>query len=199
MLVHGDDSTVAEDDLDDGSFIFAGGGARRGLVRDKWGKIIRTGGTKDIKKHKAAKHGIDVVWFSCDQDGCDYKAKEAGSLKKHKQNVHDIDVDWFPCDQDGCDYKAKEAGHLKQHKQTIHDIDVQWHRCDQDGCDFKAKQAGNLKYTETKNPLGGKEQIISKEAGSNPNNAPMLNFAIPLSPSPPVHCTCSYCRLYTLR
>ena len=158
MTAYGDESTVAtdstEDDLDDGSVIFVGGGTGGGLVRDKRGKVIRmcgiagcqykSGGTID-KNHKAAKHGIDVVWFSCDQVGCDYKAKEAGNLKKHKANVHDIDVDWFPCDQDGCDYKAKQTSHLKKHKQMVHDIDVRWHPCDQDGCSYKSKQAGDLK------------------------------------------------------
>ncbi|GMH92716.1 hypothetical protein TrST_g1804 [Triparma strigata] len=94
MTAYGDESTIAtyiaEDDLNDGSVIFAGGGgARGGLVRDKWGNIIRTceiagcqyktGVTNDMKRQKAAKHGIDVIWFSCDQDGCDYKAKQATS------------------------------------------------------------------------------------------------------------------------
>ena len=158
MTGYEDESTIAtdstEDDLDDGSVIFAGGGAARGLVRDKWGYIIRTcgiagcqyrGRSTDMKNHKAAKHGIDVVWFSCDQDGCDYKAKRADVLKQHKQHVHDIDVRWHRCDQDGCDYKAKKASHLKLHKRHVHDIDVRWFPCDQVGCEYKAKRAGNLK------------------------------------------------------
>ncbi|GMH53303.1 hypothetical protein TrST_g1261 [Triparma strigata] len=134
-----DESTVAkditEDDLDDESD--AGGGAVRSLGRDKRGNIIRTCGiagcqyktsnTAGMKYHKAARHGIDVVWFSCDQDGCDYKAKEAGTLKAHKANVRDIDVRWHHCDQDGCDYKAKKAGHLKSHERNNHKInDPKW-------------------------------------------------------------------------
>ncbi|GMH93910.1 hypothetical protein TrST_g7945 [Triparma strigata] len=154
MTGYGDDSPVATGITEDGSVIFAGGGAARGMERDKWGKIIRTCGiagcqhrcrSSHMKYHKASKHGIDVVWFSCDQEGCGYKAKQAGTLKKHKRNIHDIDVRWYHCDQDGCDYKAKAAGHLKLHKADIHDIDVRWHRCDQDGCNYKAKQASNLK------------------------------------------------------
>ena len=152
---YGDESVatdITEGDLDDGSVIFAGGAG--GLERDKQGKIIRTCGiagcqyrcsSSYMKMHKAAKHGIDVVWFFCDQDGCDYKAKQASDLKKHKQNVHDIDVRWHHCDQDGCEYKAKLASHLKGHKQHVHDIGVRWHPCDQDGCDYKAKLAGSLK------------------------------------------------------
>ncbi|GMH92753.1 hypothetical protein TrST_g5190 [Triparma strigata] len=210
ITVYGDDSTVAEDDLDDGSVIFAASYTRKveskrvgkgttpsrglgpsktglttgtafistgasdplapvnrghtttscgetggGLVRDKRGYIIRmcgtagcqykTSKTTNMKNHKAAKHGIDVVWFSCDQEGCDYKAKAASNLKQHKASVHDIDVRWHRCNQVGCDYKAKATGTLKRHKQLVHDIDVRWHHCDQDGCDFKTKQAVNLK------------------------------------------------------
>ena len=158
ITAYGDESTIAtdstEDDLDDGS-VFAGGGAARGLVRDKWGNIIRvcgiagcqykTGQTTSMKHHKAAKHGIDVIWFSCDQDGCDYMAKAANDLKRHKQRVHNIDVQWHHCDQDDCDYKAKQACHLKQHKASVHDIDARWHHCNQDGCDYKAKRAEHLK------------------------------------------------------
>eukprot|EP00519_Triparma_laevis_P007661 CAMPEP_0182518698 /NCGR_PEP_ID=MMETSP1321-20130603/44709_1 /TAXON_ID=91990 /ORGANISM="Bolidomonas sp., Strain RCC1657" /LENGTH=263 /DNA_ID=CAMNT_0024726637 /DNA_START=1380 /DNA_END=2167 /DNA_ORIENTATION=+ len=95
MTGYGDDSSVATDITEDGSVIFAvfAGG---GLVRDKRGNIIRvcgvagcqykTGVTNNMKKHKAAKHGIDVIWFSCDQDGCDYKAKHAGTLKRHERD-----------------------------------------------------------------------------------------------------------------
>ena len=67
MTGYKDKSTAAiditEDKLD--------GGAAGGLVRDKWGYIIRacgiagcqykTGYTSSMKNHKAAKHGIDVV------------------------------------------------------------------------------------------------------------------------------------------
>ncbi|GMH47578.1 hypothetical protein TrLO_g8197 [Triparma laevis f. longispina] len=75
-----------------------------GVERDKWGKIIRTCGVAccpyktgkpdQLKNHKAAKHGINVVWCSCDQDNCDYKAKQASSVKNHKQDIHNIDVGW---------------------------------------------------------------------------------------------------------
>jgi len=124
---------ITEGDLDDGSVIFAGGGAGRGLVRDKEGRVIRTcgiagcqyrGRADHMKNHKAAKHGIDVVWFSCDQVGCDYKAKQASDLKQHKQNVHSIDVRWLHCSSDGCKYKTKQAGNLNRHKQQAHGIDV---------------------------------------------------------------------------
>ncbi|GMH95279.1 hypothetical protein TrVE_jg813 [Triparma verrucosa] len=99
VLTVGEESAVAidimEDDLDDES---ASEGAR-GLVRNKQGLVMRTcgiagcqyktGGTS-MNRHKAAKHGIDVFWISCDQDGCDYKAKQAGHLKRHKRNVHSL-------------------------------------------------------------------------------------------------------------
>ena len=154
-------------DLDNGSV--GGKGAAGGLLRDKegrvirkcglagrdkWGNIIRLcgisgcqyrGKISHLKQHQAAKHGIDVVWYRCDQIGCDYKAKQASHLKKHKQNIHDIGVRWHRCGLDGCRYKAKSAGSLKKHKQMVHDIDVRWHHCDQDGCTYKAKLAGSVK------------------------------------------------------
>ncbi|GMI05541.1 hypothetical protein TrLO_g11649 [Triparma laevis f. longispina] len=37
-----------------------------------------------MKSHKAAKHGINVVWFSCDQDNCNFKAKSAREIKRHQ-------------------------------------------------------------------------------------------------------------------
>ena len=195
---HEDASTIAPHDIanddwvDDSVASVAGGygvSARRtwsrqrveGVERDKRGGITRTcwiigcqykhGNTGLMKRHKAAKHGINVVWFPCDQDNCDYKAKEAsdlkmhkegvctigvvwhqcvsydqkakkaGNLKKHKQHVHNIGVVWHQCDS--CDHKAKKAGNLKKHKQHVHNIDVVWHNCDV--CNHKSKQASNLK------------------------------------------------------
>ena len=52
----------------------------------------RTGISIHMKTHKAAKHGINVVWFSCDQDYCDFKSKRADYLKQH---TRDLD-DWKP-------------------------------------------------------------------------------------------------------
>ena len=63
----------------------------KGVERDKWGHTIRTcgiadyqymiGKTEHMKKHKAAKHGINVVWFPSGEDNCGYRAKLKGSLK----------------------------------------------------------------------------------------------------------------------
>ena len=64
----------------------------KGVVRNKWGGIIRTcgidgceykiGNPNHMKSHKAAKHNVNVRWFSCDQAGCDYKAKQVRSCCK---------------------------------------------------------------------------------------------------------------------
>ncbi|GMI15856.1 hypothetical protein TrLO_g12083 [Triparma laevis f. longispina] len=100
-----------------------------GVEGDKWGRIIRTcgivgcqykaGQTANMNKHKAAKHGINVVWFSCDQDNCDYKIKDASNLKRRKQQIHNIGVVWHQ--RDSCDYRAKQANHLKQHIRRKHE------------------------------------------------------------------------------
>ncbi|GMH63744.1 hypothetical protein TrLO_g573 [Triparma laevis f. longispina] len=143
--VHEDDSTIAphniaNDDWEDDSVAGGAGGdgvsARRkrgrqkieGVERDKRGRIIRTcgiagcqyktGKPDQLKNHKATKHGINVVWFSCDQDNCNYKAKEAGSIKQKKRQIHNIGVVWHQCDS--CDYKCKQAGSIKAHKKRKH-------------------------------------------------------------------------------
>ncbi|GMH98791.1 hypothetical protein TrVE_jg8870 [Triparma verrucosa] len=83
---------ITEDDLDDGSVIFGGGGAGGGLVRDKWGNIVRTcgiagcqyrGRSSYIKTHKAAKHGIDVVWSI--KTGATTRQRDITSSKYTKQ------------------------------------------------------------------------------------------------------------------
>ena len=69
----------------------------KGVVRNKWGGIIRTcgidgceykiGNPNHMKSHKAAKHNVNVRWFSCDQAGCDYKAKQVRSEAAVKFNL----------------------------------------------------------------------------------------------------------------
>ncbi|GMH51597.1 hypothetical protein TrLO_g2522 [Triparma laevis f. longispina] len=65
------------------------------LERDKRGNIIRacgivgcqykTGLLENMQRLKASKHGINVVWFSSDQDNCDFKAnKQATSNNTNK-------------------------------------------------------------------------------------------------------------------
>ena len=98
-----------------------------------------------LKRHKANKHYIGVVWHVCNQTGCDFKAKEQGSLKRHKAFKHDIGVVWHVCDHPGCEHKAKEAGHLKHHKALKHDIGVVWVYCDHPKCEYRTKQADTLK------------------------------------------------------
>ena len=68
MTGYGDESTVAtgiaEGDLDDGSVIFAGGGAARGLVRDKWGRIISTCGIAGCQRQYEETQGRKA-WDRC--------------------------------------------------------------------------------------------------------------------------------------
>ena len=94
---------------------------------------------RDLKRHKAFKHNIGVVWHACDQ--CEVKSKHAGDLKRHKAFKHGIGVTWHACDQ--CEVKTKHAGALKVHKAFKHGIGVTWHACDQ--CEVKTKHAGALK------------------------------------------------------
>mmetsp|Transcript_12764 Transcript_12764/g.23345 ORF Transcript_12764/g.23345 Transcript_12764/m.23345 type:complete len:273 (+) Transcript_12764:371-1189(+) len=140
-----------------------GGQKIEGMERDEKGQIIVAcgiagcqykGRLTNVKNHKAAKHGIDVVWHRCDQEGCTYKAKQASNLKQHKQNVHDINVKWHYCDEVGCFYKAKQASHIKQHKQTASHCWVGAPRdhkgrvmktCGIDGCEYKSGSSTSIK------------------------------------------------------
>ena len=97
-----------------------------------------------LKQHKADAHGLGVVWHACDQPGCEYQAKQAGTLKRHKANAHDLGVVWHACDQPGCEHQFKQACNLKRHKANAHDLGVVWHACDQPGCEHQFKQASNL-------------------------------------------------------
>ncbi|GMI14350.1 hypothetical protein TrLO_g14242 [Triparma laevis f. longispina] len=75
-----DDESVASEGDVDISLRKRGRQRIDGVERDKHGEIIRmcgmagcqykTGHGQHMKVHKAAKHGINVVWFSCDQDNC---------------------------------------------------------------------------------------------------------------------------------
>lgn len=95
----------------------------------------------NLKRHKANKHNIDVIWHHCDY--CEYKCKHKSDLKGHKAFKHDIDVTWHHCDI--CDCKFKRKRELKRHKVFIHDIDVKWNYCNVDDCKFKSKTGSEIK------------------------------------------------------
>ena len=74
-----------------------GGQKIEGMERDEKGQIIVAcgiagcqykGRLTNVKNHKAAKHGIDVIWYRCDQEGCTYKAKQASNLRMHMKRKH---------------------------------------------------------------------------------------------------------------
>ena len=48
-----------------------------------------------MQRHLAMIHGpdLDVVFYPCNQKGCDYRAVDVGSLKVHLECVHGIDSD----------------------------------------------------------------------------------------------------------
>ena len=86
-----------------------------------------------MRRHKAAMHGIDVVWYKCDIPLCEYQAKEQAAVKRHKAAKHGINVVWFNCDVEGCRYQSKEV-----------------RKCDMygvAGCDARAKQVPVLLYS----------------------------------------------------
>ena len=43
-----------------------------------------------LVRHLANKHEVEVVWYSCDQEHCNFKTKEASNLRCHRKRVHHI-------------------------------------------------------------------------------------------------------------
>ena len=65
--------------VDEEDYASADGGAGR-LARDKV--------ASRVKRQNQFVLDIGVRWYHCDQDGCDYKAKQVQHLKKHKRRKH---------------------------------------------------------------------------------------------------------------
>ena len=42
----------------------------------------------NVKQHKANIHDIDVTYYLCGEDGCDYKAKKGSNVFEHKRRLH---------------------------------------------------------------------------------------------------------------
>ena len=72
-----------------------------------------------VTRHKANIHDIDVVYFLCDVDECEYKAKVPGSVKQHKANIHDIDVVYYLCGVNRC-YLQGEGNRCSENTQSCH-------------------------------------------------------------------------------
>ena len=54
--------------------------------------VISNVNKQDISKYTKYLNTIGTTWYKCDQDGCDYKCKQASILKKHKAHIHDIGI-----------------------------------------------------------------------------------------------------------
>jgi len=65
------------------------------------------------KERRAIMHDIDVLWWFCDYEDCEYRAKSNSHITAHKANKHNIGVKWKQCTD--CDYKAKQSGALAMH------------------------------------------------------------------------------------
>ena len=111
--------------------------------------------SRALKKHKAAVHDIDVLWWFCDYEDCVHRAKRNGDITKHKATKHkatkhkatkhkatkhNIRVQWKPCPH--CDCKAKSNKNLTSHKVNVHNAGVQWKQCPH--CEHKAKLTGDM-------------------------------------------------------
>ena len=65
------------------------------------------------RRHRAHVHDMDVLWWFCDDEGCEHNTKSNSKITKHKATRHNLgDVPWKECPQ--CDYKAKTAGNVNR-------------------------------------------------------------------------------------
>lgn len=129
---------------------------------------------RNLQKHLAYKHDVDIVWFCCNDDsGCEKRFKSKGDLtkhmlthseqertfaceqcsksfhhkhvlKRHMADMHGVDVVWHPCIEEGCGKRFKQAGQLINHRLYKHDIGVEWIHCTQEGCSSKFKRNNEL-------------------------------------------------------
>jgi len=71
---------------------------------------------KDLRRHKATKHGIGAATYYCKVVGCEWQLKgfsRRDTLRRHIRNVHDILVESEPTPQyhtiDGGEYSGGEV------------------------------------------------------------------------------------------
>ena len=63
-------------------------------------------------------HAIGVLWWFCDYEGCEHRAKTNSHITAHKANKHNIGVQWKECPH--CDFMAKKNDNLKVHIKSQH-------------------------------------------------------------------------------
>lgn len=108
-----------------------------------------------MKTHKFAKHGVDLVWLSCDQDNCEYRAKKVHHPKRHKENIHNIGGVGTAAIKKIATSKQSEQTTSKYTNRMPTTLLCRWFRCG-----FKSKRAGNLK--QHKKVMHTKEYVIAQ-------------------------------------
>ena len=63
-------------------------------------------------------HDIDVLWWFCDNEGCEHRAKKNSHISTHKAHVHNVGIQWKQCPD--CDFKAKTNGYINKHIKRMH-------------------------------------------------------------------------------
>lgn len=70
-----------------------------------------------MARHKAAKHNIDVEWFTCPK--CPKRFKQKANLTKHVTAKHGT-KELLPCAVKGCKFKTNLEYRLNEHMKKAH-------------------------------------------------------------------------------
>ena len=133
---------------------------------------------------------IGVVWYPCNVEGCNFRAKRARETKRHRAAKHNIDVVWLSCEYDNCSYKAKDRSNLRRHRSSVHNIGITKHFCHP--CSFSSKTAGDLRQHKLtlkhrKNTAHLSPEEIDRLTGTNSNISVPVSYANPSTFGPSVY------------
>jgi len=78
----------------------------------------RRGRETSRRTEPAIVHAIDVLWWFCDYEDYEHRAKSNSNITSHKAGKHNIGVKWKECPD--CDDKAKTNAHLNGHIKHMH-------------------------------------------------------------------------------
>ena len=74
--------------------------------------------------------------FNCEEEDCDYKCSQRGSLNVHVKSFH-LKIKDFICQE--CDHQTCTKASLNTNVNVVH-LKLKNHKCLEEGCDLKCTQ-----------------------------------------------------------